>query len=124
MSKDSGDPICIVDDDPSVRKAVSRLLASEGWKVHCFESGEQFLAHIANHGVPLVILDLWMPGLSGLEVQALVNQLSPRSRVIMMTARDDNSLRSAAMKGGATDYFLKPFDNERFLRAVHSALDT
>jgi FixJ family two-component response regulator len=44
MPKDSGNPICVVDDDPSVRKALSRLLASEGWEVRCFESGEQFLA--------------------------------------------------------------------------------
>ena len=123
MTKDSGDPICVVDDDPSVRKALSRLLSLEGWEVRCFESGEQFVAYASKHGVPLVILDLSMPGLDGLEVQTILNELSPGSRVIIVTARDDNSLHSAAMKGGATDFFLKPFDNDRLLRAVNCALD-
>jgi FixJ family two-component response regulator len=124
MPERSDNPICVVDDDPSVRKALSRLLASEGWEVRCFESGEQFLAYASGHIVPLVILDLWMPGLNGLEVQTMMNELSPRSRVIFMTARDDNSLRSAAKKGGATDFFLKPFDDEDLLRAMHCALDS
>jgi FixJ family two-component response regulator len=123
MSKDSGDPICVVDDDPSVRKALSRLLSFEGWEVRCFESGEQFVAYASEHGVPLVILDLSMAGLNGLEVQTILNELSPGSRVIIITARDDNSLHSAAMKGGAKDFFLKPFDNEQLLRAIHCALD-
>jgi two-component system, LuxR family, response regulator FixJ len=123
MPKDPEDPICVVDDDPSVRKAVSRLLASEGWEVRSFESGEKFLAYVGEHGVPLVILDLWMPGLNGLQVQAMLKELSPRSRVIIMTARDDKSLHSAAMKGGASDFFLKPFDDGQLLRAVQCALD-
>ena len=123
MTKDSGDPICVVDDDASVRKALSRLLTLEGWEVRCFESGERFVAYASKHGVPLVILDLSMPGLDGLEVQTILNELSPGSRVIIITARDDNSLHSAAMKGGATDFFLKPFDNDKLLRAVHCALD-
>jgi len=81
------------------------------------------VTYASKHGVPLVILDLSMPGLDGLEVQTILNELSPGSRVIIITARDDNSLHSAAMKGGATDFFLKPFDNEQLLRAMHCALD-
>ena len=123
MTKDSGDPICVVDDDPSVRRALSRLLSLEGWEVRCFETGEQFVAYASKHGVPLVLLDLSMPGLDGLRVQTILNELSPGSRVIIMTARDDSSLRSAAMKGGADNFFLKPFDNEQLLRAMHCALD-
>jgi two-component system, LuxR family, response regulator FixJ len=123
MTKDPGDPICVVDDDTSVRKALSRLLSSEGWEVRCFESGKQFVAYANKHRVPLVILDLSMPGLDGLEVQTILNELSPGSRVIIITARDDNSLHSAAIKGGATDFFLKLFDNDQLLRAVHYALD-
>ena len=91
--------------------------------MRCFESGEQFVAYASSHGVPLVILDLSMPGLNGLKVQTKMSELSPGSRVIIITARDDDSLRSAAMKGGATDFFLKPFDKEQLLRAIHCALD-
>lgn len=123
MTKDSEDPICVVDDDPSVRRALSRLLSLEGWDVRCFESGEQFVAYASKHGVRLVLLDLSLPGLDGLEVQTILNELSPGSRVIIMTARDDRSLRSAATKSGADNFFLKPFDNEQLLRAMHCALD-
>lgn len=123
MTKDSRDPICVVDDDPSVRRALSRLLSLEGWEVRCFESGEQFVAYASKHGVRLVLLDISLPGLDGLEVQAILNELSPGSRVIIMTARDDSSLRSAATKSGADNFFLKPFDNEQLLRAMHCALD-
>ncbi|MGA7394290.1 MAG: response regulator [Terrimicrobiaceae bacterium] len=124
MPKSVSDPICVVDDDPSVQKALSRLLSLEGWEVRSFKSGEQFVAYASKHGVPLVILDLSMPGLSGLQVQAMINEISPKPRVIIVTARDDDSLRSAAMKGGAADFFLKPFDDEKLLRAMHCALDT
>jgi two-component system, LuxR family, response regulator FixJ len=123
MTKDSRDPICVVDDDPSVRKALSRLLTLEGWGVRCFDSGEQFVSYASGHSVPLVILDLSMPGMDGLEVQSILNELSPGSRVIILTARDDISLRSAAMKDGASDFFLKPFDDEQLLCAMHYALD-
>ena len=124
MPRNSRDPICVVDDDPSVQKALSRLLALEGWEVRCFENGEEFVAYASEHGVPLVILDFSMPGLNGLEVQAIMNAVAPKSRVIIVTARDDDSLRSAAMRGGAVDFFLKPFDDEKLLRAMHCALDT
>ena len=123
MPKDSGGPICIVDDDSSIRKALSRLFSLEGWEVNCFESGEQFMAYAGDHDVPIVILDICMPGTNGLEIQAKLSELSPGCRVILMTARSDSSLRAAATKGGAADFFLKPFDNEGLLRAVHNALD-
>lgn len=122
MQKDSLDPICVVDDDPSVQKALSRLLTFEGWKVRCFESGEQFIAYATKHGVPVVILDLSLPGLGGLEVQSKINEISPSSRVIILTARDDDLQRLAAMKRGAVDFLLKPSDNEKLLRAMHRAL--
>jgi FixJ family two-component response regulator len=124
MPKDSTDPICVVDDDPSVQKALLRLLTFEGWEVRCFESGEQFVAYASNHDVPLVILDLSLPGLNGLEVQTIIRAISPGSRVIIVTARDDDSLRSTAMQRGAADFFLKPFDDEELVRAMHCVLDT
>ena len=123
MAKHSAGPICIVDDDSSIRKALSRLFSLEGWEVRAFENGEQFVAYASDHEVPIVILDICMPGTSGLEIQAKLVELSPGCRVIIMTPRSDNSLRAAARKGGATDFFLKPFDNENLLRAVHDALD-
>ena len=122
MPKDSGPLICIVDDDASNRKALSRLLSLKGLQVRCFGSGEDFVAYARSHNVHLVILDACTPGTSGLEVQARLNRVSPGCHVIMMTARNDNAVRPAAAKGVASDFFLKLFDNERLLRAVHNAL--
>lgn len=123
MPTDSGGPICIVDDDLSVQKALSRLLRLEGWKVRCFGDGEQFLNYARENGVPLVILDLSMPGLDGLEVQAIIHKVSPESQVIMITARDEDSLREAALRGGASDLFPKPFDHKELLSAMRRALE-
>src|ERR1700752_3347439 len=106
MPQDFESPICIVDDDASVQRALSRLLTLEGWKVRCFGNGEQFLSYAQGHGVPLVILDLSMPGRDGLEVQAIIHKVSPESQVIVITARDEASLRAAAIRGGAIDLFL------------------
>ena len=123
MSKASADPICIVDDDLSVQRALSRLLSLEGWKVRCFGDGEQFLSYAREHGVPLVILDLSMPGLDGLDVQAIIHQISPESQVIVVTARDEDVVREAALRGGANDFFPKPFDDKELLSAMRRALD-
>jgi FixJ family two-component response regulator len=123
MPTDSGGPICIVDDDLSVQKALSRLLRLEGWKVRCFGDGEQFLHYARENGVPLLILDLSMPGLDGLEVQAIIHKVSPESQVIVITARDEDSLREAALRGGASDFFPKPFDDKELLSAMRRALE-
>ncbi len=75
------------------------------------------------HGVPLVILDLAMPGLDGLEVQAIIHKVSPESQVIVITARDEDSLREAALRGGAAAFFPKPFDDRELLSAMERALE-
>jgi FixJ family two-component response regulator len=123
MPQDFESPICIVDDDPSVQRALSRLLTLEGWQVRCFGDGEQFLDYAREHGVPLVILDLSMPGLDGLEVQAIIHKVSPESQVIVITARDEDSVREAALRGGVADFFSKPFDDKELLSAMRRALD-
>ena len=83
--KISSEVVCLVDDDPSVLKAVSRLLASDGFSIRAFNEPNGFLAHVEDHAVPLVILDIWMEQLNGLEVQAQLSALSPHTRVIIIT---------------------------------------
>lgn len=116
-------PICILDDDPSVLRSIVRLLDSDGLAAEIFEHAADLLRHVRTHAVPLAVLDVWMPQASGLEVQARLQEVSPRTKVIVMTGRDDPGIRAAALEGGAVAFLAKPFDDETFLAAVRRALD-
>jgi two-component system response regulator FixJ len=114
--------ICLVDDDPSVLRSMQYLLASDGLAVRAFNKPEEFLAHAATHSVSVVVTDIWMEGVTGLEILARMCALSPRPRVIVITARDDLAARVTAMQIGPVAFFLKPFNDEQFLAAVRDAL--
>ena len=115
-------PICIIDDDASVRNSIVQLLDSDGLKAQSFEDPEDFLAYARRHAVPLAIIDVWMPKTSGLEVQTQLRVVSPKTKVIVMTARQIPAIRVAALDGGAFAFLMKPFDDEAFLSLVHQAL--
>jgi FixJ family two-component response regulator len=114
--------ICILDDDSSVRRSIEQLLDSDGLMALSFEDAEDFLAHARSHAVPLAVLDVWMPETSGLEVQERLNDVSPDTKVIVMTGRETPAIRAAALEGGAFAFVLKPFDDETFLSLVRQAL--
>ena len=114
--------ICLLDDDPSVLCGVGRLLKSAGWHIETFDDPETFLCFAKTHRIPVAVIDIWMPLMSGLEVQAQLRTLSPSTRVIMFTGKDDPLVRSTSLKGGASAFFTKPFDDEEFLTAVRLAL--
>ena len=120
----SGKTVCLVDDDAAVLTSIGRLLASDGLGVHSFNDAESFLKQMETLSVPLVILDIWMEKMTGLEVQAKLAKLSPRTRVIIMTGRKDPGAKETAMEFGATAFFIKPFDDEEFLGAVRHALSS
>ncbi len=101
---------------------MSHLLASDGVKVRAFNKPEAFLAHAANHPVSVVVTDIWMEGVTGLEILARMCVLSPPPRVIIVTARDDLAARTTAMAIGPVAFFIKPFNDEEFLGAVQEAL--
>jgi DNA-binding NtrC family response regulator len=81
-----------------------------------------FFAYARSHGVPLALLDVWMPKTSGLQVQARLREVSPDTKVIVMTGRETPAIRTAALEGGAFAFLLKPFDDEAFLSLVGQAL--
>ncbi len=114
--------VCLVDDDPSVLRSMQYLLGSDGLAVRAFNKPEDFLAHVSAHRVPVVVLDVWMEKVTGLEVLARLCALSPKTRVIVITARDDLAARATAMQIGPVAFFIKPFNDEQFLAAVHDAL--
>ena len=116
------EPICIVDDNVSVRNSIEQLLDSDGLKAQSFENAHDFLTYARSHAVPLAVLDIWMPKISGLEVQKQLQVVSPNTKVIVVTAREVLAIRVAAMEGGAFAFLMKPFDDEVFLSLVRQAL--
>jgi two-component system response regulator FixJ len=115
--------VCVVDDDPLVLNSLRFLLASDGIAARSFNNAKTFLAHIEMHPVALVVLDIWMEPMTGLEVLARLCTLSPQTRAIVVTARDDLAVRATAMARGPVAFFIKPFNDAKFLAAVHDALD-
>jgi FixJ family two-component response regulator len=116
--------VCLVDDDLSVLKSIERLLASDGLSVRGFNKPKEFLSHVQAHSVPVVILDIWMEEMSGLELQVQLSGLSPGTRVIIITGRDDSAAKLTALQMGVVAFFTKPFDDDQFLKAVRDALAT
>jgi FixJ family two-component response regulator len=112
--------VCLVDDDPSVLKATGRLLSSAGWKTESFTDPVAFLRYAEDSRPPVVVLDIWMPRMTGLEVQAKLRCVSPATRVIVLTSKDDPCVRSKALEGGASAFFLKPPSDEEFLNRIDS----
>jgi two-component system, LuxR family, response regulator FixJ len=121
-SEVEGKEVCLVDDDLSVLKSMHYLLASEGFKVRTFNKAEDFLAHASAQHVPVVVTDIWMDQVTGLEVLARLCAISPKTRVIVITAREDLAARATAMAIGPVAFFMKPFDDEKFIGAVRDAL--
>ena len=113
--------VCLLDDDTSVLKAMSRLLSSEGWQVEAFSDPIHFLHYAQAHQPPLLVLDILMPQLSGLEVQAQLRIRSPNTHVVVLTSNDDPGVRSKAMDGGAVGFFVKPVNDCEFLAGLRSA---
>ncbi len=116
------DVICLLDDDPSVLKGLGRLFASADLHAHSFSDPEEFLSYVRIHRPAVVLVDVHMPQMSGLEVQSRVGKISPSTRVIIFTGKDDPLVRSTALNGGASAFLTKPFNDEELLTAVRLAL--
>ena len=118
----NGSAICILDDDPSVLKSTGRLLSSAAWPVQPFQDPHSFLNYARIHQPRLAVIDMAMSSMHGLEVQKRLREISPATRVVVLTANDDQVIRSSAIDAGATAFFVKPVEDEEFLSAIDSAL--
>jgi FixJ family two-component response regulator len=116
-----GEVVYLVDDDGRVREALAALLRANGKDVRAFGSGTEFLGAPRLDAVACLILDMRMPGMSGLEVQELVASDS-HTPVVFITGRADIPSTVLAMKGGAVDFLTKPIDEEALMQAVAAAL--
>jgi FixJ family two-component response regulator len=114
--------VCLVDDDSAVLKSIGRLLASDGFSARSFDTPKDFLAHVQTNAVPVVVLDIWMGEMNGLDVQTQISALSPGTRVIVITGREDAKMKEAVLRAGAIAFFSKPFDDGEFLGAVRGAM--
>jgi FixJ family two-component response regulator len=114
--------VCLVDDDLSLRKSVSRLLESDGFAVQAFAQPHEFLKFLAANIVEVAVLDIWMDGMTGMELMAHLCAKSPSTRVIFITGREDRAAERTVKQAGAYAFFLKPFDHEQFLSSVRLAL--
>ncbi len=113
--------VYVVDDDGRVCEALSALLRANGRSVRAFSSGSDFLQALLLDAVACVILDMRMPGMSGLDVQKLLASDS-HIPVVFVTGRGDIPSTVLAMKGGAVDFLTKPIDEDALMRAVDAAL--
>ena len=116
--------VFVVDDAASVRVALGRLIRSAGLEVETFASAEDLLETWPSGPSGCLIVDVQMPGLSGLELQTELAALGSTVPIIFITAHDDPKARSRALNGGAAGFLEKPFDDEDLLAAIHTALES
>lgn len=115
--------VLIVDDDESVRTAIGRLMHAAGLAAETFASAEALLRRGCQGLRGCLILDVRLPGMSGLELQAHLAQSGLALPVIFVTAHDDEEAREQAMRAGAQAFIQKPFDEDVLLSAVRAALN-
>jgi FixJ family two-component response regulator len=114
--------ISIVDDDESVRDALWGFLRSVGFSVNVFASAEEFLNSDQLGKADCLILDVRMPGMSGIELQRQLVSDDCKIPVIFITAYEDEGMRTQALFAGAGAFLIKPFSEEALLNAIHTAL--
>src|SRR5512135_2590428 len=114
--------VLIIDDEAAIRESLQTLLEMEGYHVVVAGDGDDGLAHIAAEPFDIVLLDYALPGRNGLEVLAEIRDRDPQLSVIMVTAFGtvENAVR--AMQGGASNFIQKPWDNEKLLADVRTAI--
>jgi CheY-like chemotaxis protein len=117
----SRDGIWLLDDDVSMLKALGRLMNSAGFIVEKFNDPATFVAKLQHAPCRVAVLDVWMPQMNGLEVQACLRRDSPETRIIFISGRDDPLVRQNALDAGAVAFLAKPFDDENLVRLVREA---
>ena len=121
----SGDEpiVYIVDDDRAVREATASLLASVGLRVQSFETAQEFLRSPRPDAPGCLVLDVRMPGPSGLDLQRELGQMDTSIPIIFVTGHADIAMSVQAMKAGAIEFLTKPFRDQELLDAIQQALD-
>jgi len=114
--------ISVVDDNDSVRESLKGLIRSVGFAIEVFPSAAKFLNSDHLDDTHCLILDVRMPGMSGLELQRRLVKSNRNIPIIFITAHGDETARSEALKEGAVDYLFKPFSEQALVNAINAAL--
>jgi FixJ family two-component response regulator len=122
VTKATAPVVFIVDDDPSVRKSLARLIRSAGYRVEAFGSAEEFLSREPSIGPCCIVLDVRMPGVSGLDLQKTLASALHGIPIVFITGHGDVSMSVSAMKAGAVDFLTKPFEGKDLLSAIQRAV--
>jgi FixJ family two-component response regulator len=115
--------IAIVDDDPSAREGLESLIRSAGWSVETFVSAQEFLDRRGVDAPSCLILDLQLPGLSGLDLQQRMAEVGLEIPIVFLTGHGSIPASVQAMKGGAVEFLTKPFDEPDLLRAIRDGIE-
>jgi len=121
--KHSAPIVFVVDDDASMREALASLLGSVEMRVECFASAQEFLRHPRPGNPACLVLDVRMPGLSGLDLQRELAMQAEPIPIIFITAHGDIPMAVGAMKAGAVEFLSKPFREQDLLDAIRRAVD-
>jgi RNA polymerase sigma factor (sigma-70 family) len=115
--------VFVVDDDPSIRRAIKILLESVGLEVELFGSAQEFVAGRPADRPSCLVLDIRLPGVSGLDFQRQLNEAKINIPIIFISAHGDVPMTARAMKAGAIEFLTKPFRDQDLLDAIQVALD-
>jgi FixJ family two-component response regulator len=115
--------VFVVDDDISVRESLELLIQFAGWQPEIFASAEEFLAHPRTATPSCLVLDVSLPDLNGLELQKLIASERTDMPIIFITGHGDVPMSVQAMKAGAVEFLIKPFDDEILLSAIRHAIE-
>jgi FixJ family two-component response regulator len=119
---DDAGVVCVIDDDEDVRKALARLLRSTGLAVETFSSPQAFLTHSLADRPSCLVLDVQLPGQSGLELQTVLEQAGLNIPIVFITGHGNVPTTVRAMKAGAVDFLEKPFEDVALLDSIYRAL--
>jgi len=121
-SIDVAGTVFVIDDDPSVRRALGRQLGTIGFQVEAFASAREFLGHPAPEGIACIVSDVRMPGMDGLDLQETLERMNRSLPIVFITGHGDIPTSVRAMKAGAIDFLAKPFSESELLKSVVEAL--
>jgi FixJ family two-component response regulator len=122
-ARESSPMIAIVDDDPSAREGLHSLIRSAGWRAEMFGSAQEFLARRSSEAPNCLVLDLQLPGLSGLDLQKRMAEVELEVPIVFLTGHGDIPASVQAMKAGAIEFLTKPVEEEDLLRAIQEAIE-
>jgi FixJ family two-component response regulator len=123
MSKELKGNVAIIDDDVLVRQALGDCMESAGYRVEAFGSAEEFLASAATQTAACLIVDIQLPGITGLELQDKLAGADNRLPIIFVSAQGTNANREKAMRQGASGFLSKPFRREDLLKILGEAIE-